>query len=714
MKKKIFLLISAMIMLCCLFAICASAKTVIYDGQEIELIDNLGDPTWYTGNTSLAIQDKESIVILKDSEGNMKAYPAYYILKFNVSVENGAVKYAHITWADKGGVTYDWLNEKLGTSYQSGSIYYIEFPYGITLCHNNSIFGKDAEAKPESNVVEIKLPASVTSIDTQAFRRMNNCKKINIPAGVKTLADWTFCGSAKLETVVFDEGSQIEQISKAFASCTSLKNINLQDCNNLKTIGASAFNSCTSLNEIALPDSLETIGNQAFYKIGELKIAGDYLPKNLKNIGTHFLSGCTIVNEVLYFPEGMTEFSKSYHFNDGCAVKTQLTLVFLGKMTDVNISNTALVTFTSTGDKKPLTIVLAQNTYSELGGDFLQGTSLNGVDGYIVKNADGSVPYTTKEGTLTVRLCNNDPNSGTNLGKDANGNTVFKAEGAPATVIFCGSEKVELCYSVRNSNTDKGWYRFFTTPFEYDMAGHTVHYDNVVVESLVNCGFDGVTTNTCVLCQRVASVVVPATNDHKYEVDNDCTTSHSCKVCEKVIIEAMEHILSKDIQYASGFTAVGAYIEKCTNEGCFHKVTEETPAIFTCRGYSVDESGKGGMVLRYLLCGEAIERYETVTGKVFNYGVFAVSQKLLGNDDIMSSDSAIKVNLSNQKFDIFELKLLGFNTDETKSAMIAIGAYVSITDGEAVEYSYIQTGEASENEKYYFTSFNEILKQTIK
>ena len=246
MKKVLITLMVALSLLFTLTLV-ASAEKVTYEGKEIELVNNLGDPTWYTGDTALAIQDKESIVILKDSDGNMTAYPAYYVLKFRVTVTDGAVTYASVTWGDQGGVTYDWLNEKTGKEYTSGSIYYIEFPYGITACFNNSIFGKDADSKPEPNVVEIVIPDSVTTIDSQAFRRMNSCKKVTMSKNLVALPDWAFCGSTMLETVVFPEGSLLESTGNSFSGCTSLSSINLENCTNLKTLGASLFNGCTSL-----------------------------------------------------------------------------------------------------------------------------------------------------------------------------------------------------------------------------------------------------------------------------------------------------------------------------------------------------------------------------------------------------------------------------------------------------------------------------------
>ena len=706
MKKVLITLMVALSLLFTLTLV-ASAEKVTYEGKEIELVNNLGDPSWYTGNTALAIKDKESIVILKDSEGNMKAFPSYYILKFGVDVSDGVVTNAYVLWDDQNGVDYSFINDNLGTGYAYGSIYYIEFPYGMTRCKNNRLFGKENGGAKETGIVEIVLPDSVNTIEGQAFRMMDNCKKINIPAAVTSLPDWAFCGSTKLETVVIAEGSLIESTGNSFSSCTSLSSINLENCTSLKTLG-NTFNGCTSLRKLALPDSIETIGAKAFYKIGEFELASDYLPKNLKSIGTHFLSGCKVVNEVLYFPEGLTDMSASYHFNDGFSPKTEMTLVFLGKMTNVNLVNAGLTSWTNSGSKKPLTLVFAQNSFVELNGDFVQIVDYNGKQGYISKNGDGSAPYTTiTTGTLTVALCNNDPNSYNKLGTDANGNTVCATSDAPATLIFCGSETVEYCYSVRNNHTDKSWYRFFTAKCTYDIDAHKtagVHWDKIEVLSLANCGYDGVTKDTCVACKRVIETVVEATGDHKYTVDNDCTTEHACEVCEKIIVEALEHVLKDIIKYENGYMAAGTCTNRCTNEGCEHSgAPTEVAALFVNKGYTKDETENGSSLAYGISINKAaIEAYEKASGEVVTYGfiIGAVPDTPTGN--LVSANGeillagAVSVNLTEidySKYSIYNVKLTSITTDNQKALDIYFNAY-AIVEGKVRYFGEEETETA--------------------
>ena len=92
MKNKILLLAVLTVLLICAFVLCVNAEAITYEGQEIELVNNLGDPSWYTGNVSSKITDKDSYVILKDSDGNLTVMDTtaiqYYLahLKTNYAI----------------------------------------------------------------------------------------------------------------------------------------------------------------------------------------------------------------------------------------------------------------------------------------------------------------------------------------------------------------------------------------------------------------------------------------------------------------------------------------------------------------------------------------------------------------------------------------------------------------------------------------------------
>lgn len=98
------------------------------------------------------------------------------------------------------------------------------------------------------------------------------------------------------------------------------------------------------------------------------------------------------------------------------------------------------------------------------------------------------------------------------------------------------------------------------------------------------------------------------------------------------------------------------------------------------------------------------------------YGVFAVLKDKLGTNDVFSengeaANGVISAEITNYSFAAFELKIVGF-TDEYKDTELAMGAYVTVTDGEKTEYSYMQaTDKGAKEGSYYFVSYNDIAKQ---
>ncbi len=692
MKRKVFFAVFMALMLLSALAVVASAEEITYSAD-------FGKVTSIDGMPTIDGISTDARVVLKNADGTYTTYPTYYIMKNSKTF----------------GTDYTNLNALTSQEYSDASMVLIEIPDGVTGI-SEKLFGMDSTNHQTKSLEKIViLSDDYTKITAQTFRRMPTVKSVTISASITEISDWGFCGSTALQEVIFADGSQLEKIGNSFSGCTALTSINLESCKKLTTLG-STFSGCTSLRRLALPDSIEAIGNQAFYKIGEFELASDYLPKNLKTLGTHFLSGCTVKNEVLYFPVGFTDMSASYHFNDGFKPYTEMSLVFLGKMTTVNIENVALTFFTHNGSKKSLNIIFAQNSFDELNGDFVQGIDYNGNHAYIATTG----AFTTKAtGTLTLKLCNNDPNSTGNLGTDESGNKIFSAVGAPANIIFCGGNTVEYCYSVRNNttyNSSGTWHRFFTSERTYDMDAHAdagIHYNSLVYQE-GNCGYDETTTTTCVIC-KLQSIITGtlATGKHTYTDDFNCETALDCEVCKKTLDEALSHNIVVSVAYENGYASVGSKVSACENEGCKHGVTEELRALFTCLGFSSADYGKCGIIIGFSVDIEAVSQYNEITGKTVKYGLFAVSQENIGENDIINQDGSvangvIKAEIKRLDFTIFELKITGF-TDEQKDAKLALGAYVEVIGGDSTEYSYLQPNAPSDGEKYSFLSYNDII-----
>ncbi len=131
-------------------------------------------------------------------------------------------------------------------------------------------------------VVEVKIPETVTSIDSFAFSNCTELTSVTLPDGLLTIGFGAFRGCTKLETV--NLGNSLVSIGDcAFESCPVLKNIQLPAT--LESIGFYAFAYDAALTEFAAPAALKEIGNLAFYNCSGL--TSIKLSDTIENIGYH-------------------------------------------------------------------------------------------------------------------------------------------------------------------------------------------------------------------------------------------------------------------------------------------------------------------------------------------------------------------------------------------------------------------------------------------
>ena len=93
---------------------------------------------------------------------------------------------------------------------------------------------------------------AVTYIDEEGFTAAEKLVNISIPASVKRIGDNAFVDCTKLESVGFQSGSQLENMT-GFLRCTSLASIRVPA--SVTRVDASAFRGCTALNGIYFDDT---------------------------------------------------------------------------------------------------------------------------------------------------------------------------------------------------------------------------------------------------------------------------------------------------------------------------------------------------------------------------------------------------------------------------------------------------------------------------
>ena len=142
-------------------------------------------------------------------------------------------------------------------------------------------------------------PLTVTAVGVGAFSGMNIIKTVTFGKKVQTIGERAFSGCFDLREIK-DWGESLETIGKeAFKGCflerafsdVEISYADLAFPPTLKTICDNAFEGCSNINVKDWGESLESIGEEAFYNCDDLTKA--CFPATLKTIGKKAFSGCS-------------------------------------------------------------------------------------------------------------------------------------------------------------------------------------------------------------------------------------------------------------------------------------------------------------------------------------------------------------------------------------------------------------------------------------
>ena len=141
--------------------------------------------------------------------------------------------------------------------YQCSNLYTVKFE------ENSQLTTFEIWAFQEAGIVKIDIPDSVTDLGSNTFQDCKKLESIEIPDGVTVLEQQVFNGCSSLRSVKLSKN--ITTMKKTvFQFCSSLVDINLHELTNLTIIEQFVFNGCTSLPSLTIPDSVKTIGYATF------------------------------------------------------------------------------------------------------------------------------------------------------------------------------------------------------------------------------------------------------------------------------------------------------------------------------------------------------------------------------------------------------------------------------------------------------------------
>ena len=137
----------------------------------------------------------------------------------------------------------------------------------------------------DCDITSITIPASVTTIGTQAFDNCTSLKTVTFEAGsqLATIGESVFDYCSALEAITIPAG--VTTIgNNAFNSCADLVSVTFAEGSQLETIGEGVFFECSALTSITIPASVTTIGDGAFYECTKLATV-TLLPATPPSIG---------------------------------------------------------------------------------------------------------------------------------------------------------------------------------------------------------------------------------------------------------------------------------------------------------------------------------------------------------------------------------------------------------------------------------------------
>ena len=170
----------------------------------------------------------------------------------------------------------------------------------------------------------IKCDGKVTSIGIEAFHGCSSLTSVTIPDSVTYIGVVAFGYCSSLTSVTIPDG--VTEIGYyTFAACRSLTSVTIPD--SVTTIGNMAFSDCSSLTSVTIPDSVTTIRECAFVRCSSLtEFNGKYASEDGR---------CLIIDGTLnsFAPAGLTEYtipdSVTTIGNDafyGCSSLTSVTI----------------------------------------------------------------------------------------------------------------------------------------------------------------------------------------------------------------------------------------------------------------------------------------------------------------------------------------------------------------------------------------------------
>ena len=156
----------------------------------------------------------------------------------------------------------------------------------------------------------VRIPSTVARIAKGAFRDNGHVEKVILPEGLTELDDEVFYGCTGLKEIVLP--TTLLQIGyRVFTGCTALKTINFEDCVGLSNVGYDSFDGTAWLNEYV--DNCIMINN-ILYKYKGKGLSSLHVYNGVEIIGERAFADDNVLSSI-YLPQSVTSIGKEAFYN---------------------------------------------------------------------------------------------------------------------------------------------------------------------------------------------------------------------------------------------------------------------------------------------------------------------------------------------------------------------------------------------------------------
>ncbi len=165
---------------------------------------------------------------------------------------------------------------------------------------NPLYYAKHIYSNEDTEITNLIIPNSVTSIGWYAFDGCSGLTSVTIPNSVTSIGNHAFDGCTGLKKVIVKDiaawcginfGSNPLSYAHHLYSDENTEITNLVIPNSVTSIGRSAFSGCSGLTSITIPNSVTSIEQHTFYYCSGLTSVT--IPNNVTSIGNGAFESCT-------------------------------------------------------------------------------------------------------------------------------------------------------------------------------------------------------------------------------------------------------------------------------------------------------------------------------------------------------------------------------------------------------------------------------------